>query len=306
VNRYAKSWAHIQPFYYYVLEVIPLFWLPLSLFIPWLVKPIKQAFKDKERRIIYPLVMLFFVVFFFSFSKGKRAEYMLPVLPMFVLVIAPYFETLINKKGLQRLVVILVAFLSFIFAIIGLAGIFEVDKVSRLTAKFFVNPWYWMASLGVFGLVVVMIFRRQAIKLYAIFIIGLWLSYGLWAAPMVDKAMSTEPMMTAIAKVVPKDSELAIVGFREKLLLHTKWLSTHFGHHHPKAMQQQAAVNWSQSHTNAYLLVNYQYLNDCFNAELSVDYDSFHKKKWLLFNVNDLDRSNCLVDDSQYDEFVTE
>lgn len=304
VNRYAKSWAHIQPFYYYVLEVIPLFWLPLSLFVPWLIKPVKLAFKDKEKRIIYPLAMLVFVVFFFSLSKGKRAEYMLPVLPMFVLVIAPYFERLINKKGIQRLIVMLVAFLSTIFVLVGLAGIFEVETVSRLTAKFFVNPWYWMASLGGFGLVIIILFRKQAIKLYTIFILGLWLSYGLWAAPMVDKAMSIEPMMLAIAKVIPDDAEFGIVGMREKLLLHTQWQTTHFGHHHPKAMQEQAAINWSQHHPNAYLLINYQYLNDCFRAETSLDYDSFHKGKWLLFNVSDLDATVCIIDNSHYDEFV--
>ncbi|HOP22813.1 MAG TPA: glycosyltransferase family 39 protein, partial [Gammaproteobacteria bacterium] len=81
VDRYADSWAHHQPFYYYILEVIPLFWLPLTLFIPWLIKPIRKAFAEKELRIIYPLTMVVFAVFFFSLSKGKRAEYMLPMLP---------------------------------------------------------------------------------------------------------------------------------------------------------------------------------------------------------------------------------
>ena len=36
VTRYADSWHHIKPFWYYVVEVIPVFWLPLSLAIPWL------------------------------------------------------------------------------------------------------------------------------------------------------------------------------------------------------------------------------------------------------------------------------
>ena len=306
VNRYAKSWAHIQPFYYYILTVIPLFWLPLSLFIPWLIKPIKQAFKDQERRIIYPLVMVVFVVFFFSFSKGKRAEYMLPIIPMFVLVIAPYFEMLVNKKGVQRLFIILVVVLSLLFSIIGLAGIFDVEKVSRLTAKYFVNPWYWMTTLGIFGLFISTLFRKQTIKLYTIFMVGLWLSYGLWAAPLADKAFSTQPMMNAIAKVIPSDAELGIVGFREKLLLHSQWTTTHFGHHHPKAEQQQAAINWIKQNTNRYLLVSSRYLNDCFKSDLSVDYDSFHKNKWLLFSAEKLQAENCIVDDKNYAEFLTE
>lgn len=298
VNRYAKSWAHIQPFYYYILEVIPVFWLPLSLFIPWLIKPIKQAFKDKDGRIIYPLAMIVFVVFFFSLSKGKRAEYMLPILPMFVLLIAPYFEQLLANKTIQRLLLALLIIISVIFTFIGLAGVFEVEKISQLTAKYHVNPWYWMVSLGIFGLLAIVILRKNAIKLYTVFVLGLWLSYGLWAAPLVDKAMSTKPMMAAIAKVIPKDAELGLVGMREKLLLHSQWPITHFGHHHPKAEQQQAAVNWIHQQPNRYLLVNNDYLNECFKLENSLDYDSFHKSKWLLFK-----ETQCLSDNKTYDLF---
>jgi len=303
VNRYAKSWAHIQPFYYYVLEVIPFFWLPISLFIPWLIKPIKTSFKDKEPRIIYPLTMVLFVVFFFSLTKGKRAEYMLPILPLFVLVVAPYFDILMDKKGIQRILLTLVLLISITFTVVGLAGVLDVEKVARITAKYFVNPWYWMASLGIFGLIVVAIFKNNSLKLYTVFIFGMWLSYGFWVAPLADKAMSTKPMMTAIAKVIPKDSELGLVGMREKLLLHSQWKTTHFGHHHPKAEQQQGAVNWINKKANRYLLVNKDYLNDCFKPEDSLDYDSFHKGKWLLFKATDLNSSFCLVDAKNYPEF---
>ena len=301
VNRYAKSWAHIQPFYYYVLEVIPFFWLPLSLFIPWLIKPIKHAFKEKDGRIIYPLTMIVFVVFFFSLSKGKRAEYMLPILPMFVLLVAPYFELLMAKKGVQRALLILVILISTVLLLMGLAGVFEVEKISRLTAKYHVNPWYWMLSLGVFGVLATVIVRKSAIKLYTIFIVGLWLSYGLWAAPLVDKAMSTKPMMDAIAKVIPKEAQLGLVGMREKLLLHSHWPITHFGHHHPKTEQQQAAVNWLHQQPNRYVLVNKDYLNDCFKAENSLDYDSFHKGKWLLFS-----NTTCEPNGKTYAQFTVQ
>ncbi|MCF6288922.1 MAG: glycosyltransferase family 39 protein [Proteobacteria bacterium] len=304
VNRYASSWGHIKPFYYYVFEVIPLFWLPLSLLLPWLFKPFKQAFAQKDRRIIYPLVMVLFVLLFFSLSKGKRAEYMLPILPLLVLVIAPYFELLLNKKGVQRLLFALVLILSVLFVMVGLAGIFEVEKVSSLTAKYFVNPWYWMTSVGVFGLLVIAVLRKHSVKLYAVFVSSLWLSYGLWAAPLVDKAMSTEPMMAAITKVIPQDAELGLVGMREKLLLHTRWQTTHFGYHHPKTEQQQVAINWIMQKPSRYLLINYRYLNDCFMVENSIDYDSFHKSKWLLFSIESLAKSRCSPDNGEYAQFL--
>ena len=304
VDRYAQSWAHHQPFWYYILEVIPLFWLPLSLFIPWLFRPFKQAFKDKNLRVIYPLAMMVCALFFFSLTKGKRAEYMLPMLPMLVLAIAPFFEVLLQNKGLQKLIIILVGVMSLLFAGIGLAGLMGLDKVTKLTAQYLVNPWYWLFVLGVFGLLATLFLRKQAVKLYAVFIIGVWLSYSLWAAPMADKAMSTESMMQAIAKVVPENSELGIIGFREKLLLHTFWKPTHFGYHHPKNEQQQAGINWVRQKPHRYLLVNSGYLNACFKPQLSIDYDSFHKNKWLLFAGNKLNGSNCTVDTKSYPEFT--
>ena len=305
VDRYADSWAHHQPFYYYILEVIPLFWLPLTLFIPWLIKPIRKAFIEKELRIIYPLTMVVMAVFFFSLSKGKRAEYMLPMLPMFVLVVAPYFEKIVVLPTFKKLLIALVVVVSALFAILSLAGIFEVDKIARLTEKFHVNPWYWMSTLGFFGLVAAYIFKKSAIKVYSIFIVGLWLSYSFWAMPLVDKAMSTEPMMNAIAKVVPKDAELGIVGFREKLLLHSQWQTTHFGHHHPKPDQQQAAINWMLSgNKNKFLLLNYQFLNDCFTKENSTPYASFHSEKWLLFSGKKLNKEICVAIHEKFDSFT--
>jgi len=303
VNRYAKSWAHIQPFYYFVLEVIPLFWLPLSLFVPWLVRPIKQAFVDKERRIIYPFVMLVLIVFFFSLSKGKRAEYMLPALPLFVLLIAPYFESLIKIKALQRLIFALVLIVSLLFTLVGLSAVVGVEKITQLTDKYAVNPWYWLSFVGVYGLFLLVVVRKNALKLYTVFIIGLWLSYSLWAAPLADRAMSTEPMMRAIAKIVPKDSELGLVGMREKLLLHTQWPTTHFGHHHPKADQQQAAINWIFAKPQRYLLLNSDFASSCFVPENSLKYESFHNKKWLLFAAKNLDKNYCETNGKKYSEF---
>jgi len=303
VNRYTDSWAHHKPFYYYILEVIPLFWLPLSLFIPWLIAPIKQASQDKERRIVYPFVMFVLVVFFFSLSKGKRAEYMLPILPMFVLVIAPYFEKLINKKGVKRLLIILLIVFSLLFALLGFAGLFEVEKVSRLTAKYVVNPWFWMASMGVFGILIVASFRKQVIKMFSIFIIGLWLSYGFWAAPLADKAMSTKPMMEAISQIVPEQAELGLVGMREKLLLNSQWHTVHFGYHSAKSDQQQAAINWIGQDSNKYLLINHQYSNDCFTKENSIPYQSFHNEKWLIFSSKTLNPTHCKANKKSYPNF---
>ncbi len=35
VTRYAGAWHHHAPVYYYFVEIIPLFWLPLIALVPW-------------------------------------------------------------------------------------------------------------------------------------------------------------------------------------------------------------------------------------------------------------------------------
>jgi 4-amino-4-deoxy-L-arabinose transferase-like glycosyltransferase len=89
VTRYANSWHHIKPFWYYLSSVIPGFWLPLSLALPWLLKPWWNAIKQADARIILPLGWIILVILFFSVSSGKRGVYVLPALPMLALIAAP-------------------------------------------------------------------------------------------------------------------------------------------------------------------------------------------------------------------------
>ena len=36
VTRYAEAWHHHEPFWYYLVKVIPVLWLPLIALVPWL------------------------------------------------------------------------------------------------------------------------------------------------------------------------------------------------------------------------------------------------------------------------------
>ncbi len=62
VTRYTNAWHHVKPFWYYLTEVIPLFWLPLSLLLPWIIWQSRQALRQGDRTVIllvgYLLLML--------------------------------------------------------------------------------------------------------------------------------------------------------------------------------------------------------------------------------------------------------
>src|SRR5690606_30955641 len=102
VERYANAWHHREPFWYFIVYVIPVLWLPWIALLPWLVPQWRAALRAHDLRIGALLWWAFVVVIFFSASSGKRGVYILPVVPAFVLACAPYFRELLSKASVQR------------------------------------------------------------------------------------------------------------------------------------------------------------------------------------------------------------
>ncbi len=295
VHRYARAWGHIQPWWYFPVSVIPLFWLPQSLLGLAALHDWKRAIKARELRIMYPLLWVGLVVLFFSLSKGKRAEYLLPALPALALALAPALDSTLKKRWLRWSLWEIPLIFSLFLAAVGAAGLLALEAVLRPVADYPVTPslWWWLLVTGVAGVVVTTILRRRPLLSWAGFTFFLWLSFGFGGWPIADKAMSTWPMMRALQQVLPPQAELGIVRFREKLLLHAPWPVTHFGYHVPTEIQQQAAVNWlhaAPAGTPRFVLVNSHYLkkvdNPCFVPEKALDYHHWAAKKWWLFDAD--------------------
>jgi 4-amino-4-deoxy-L-arabinose transferase-like glycosyltransferase len=102
VDRYASAWHHREPFYYFIVQVIPGLWLPLTLLLPWLIPQWRDACKQRDLRIALLLSWVVLVVLFFSFSSGKRGVYILPALPAVALASAPYLIELAQRRNVQR------------------------------------------------------------------------------------------------------------------------------------------------------------------------------------------------------------
>ena len=98
VTRYANAWHHVKPFWYYLTSVIPPFWLPLSLLLPWLVVAWRKAIQGQDRRIILLLGYLVLVIVFFSVSPGKRGVYVTPGTPALALLTAPFIADLLARR----------------------------------------------------------------------------------------------------------------------------------------------------------------------------------------------------------------
>lgn len=101
-QRYANAWHHQEPFWYFFLKVIPKYWLPLVLALPWLVPAWRRQLSKRDGRVLVLLGWVVLVLLFFTLSSGKRKLYIFPALPGLVLVMAPLVPWLLRRWFAQR------------------------------------------------------------------------------------------------------------------------------------------------------------------------------------------------------------
>ncbi|MHC8300901.1 ArnT family glycosyltransferase [Pseudomonas sp. ZS1P83] len=101
-GRYAAAWDHREPFWYFFVHVIPQYWLPLVLVLPWLVPAWRRQLRKRDGRVLVLLGWVVLVVLFFCISSGKRKLYIYPALPGLVLVAAPLIPWLLKRWFSQR------------------------------------------------------------------------------------------------------------------------------------------------------------------------------------------------------------
>ncbi len=101
-ERYANAWHHREPFWYFFVNVIPKYWLPMFLALPWLVPAWRRQLAKRDGRVLVLLGWLVLVLLFFTLSSGKRKLYIYPAVPALVLAVAPLVPWLVRRWFLQR------------------------------------------------------------------------------------------------------------------------------------------------------------------------------------------------------------
>ena len=130
LTRYADAWHHHAPVYYYFVEIIPLFWLPLIALVPWLWPRWRAAFRDRDTMTAVLLAWVVIVVLFFTASSGKRGLYVLPAVPALAMAAGPWLPELLRARGPRRLAFVLACVLT------GFAGLaaaylgFDADRTA--------------------------------------------------------------------------------------------------------------------------------------------------------------------------------
>jgi 4-amino-4-deoxy-L-arabinose transferase-like glycosyltransferase len=282
--------GHSKPFYYYIVMVIPLLWFPFSILLPGLARRWIGAMKNGDRLVILVFTWSMLVLLFFSLSPGKRGVYVLPILPMLAVIAAAHLPEILALRRVRTGAWIS----STIFgAVLILAAVYALavnpDIMEKLSVEQEGSGWF-VLLLGLTLLIPALIWRRsQPVKGLFVGLCLVWVLYSTWGYRLMEPLRSPREMMQEVNRITGAGSELAIVDFREQLLLFSGREVTHFGYHTGKALQQRAAAQWlSEAPQRRWVLVPLGSAHDCFDDSTAIDLDQRHRRSWYLVQFSDL------------------
>lgn len=304
-KRYVHSWHHIKPFWFYLVEVVPVFWLPISLLLPWLIKKWTIAIKQDDRRITLLLGWIVLLLIFFSISPGKRGVYILPALPVLALITAPYIKEILSKVWPKRLIFSLVILLSSIALLVGMAGFIEIKATLKLSQKYHIEPWLYLTIIGISGLSVSFFTRKNKVYSWMLALPLFWTIYSTWGYQLLNNVKTPRNVLNNVAKVIPKSSELAMLGFREQFLLFSPLSFTHFGYHTQHIQAQRKAWQWQGelSLQPRYLLTFKGAEMPCYDMSKAIEVGRAHREDWVLL-LSNMRLATCAVPDKSVHAFT--
>ncbi|OEG03356.1 glycosyl transferase [Aeromonas caviae] len=281
VTRYTSAWHHVKPFWYYFTSVIPPFWLPLSLLLPWLVVAWRRAIRAQDRRILLLLGYLVLVVLFFSCSPGKRGVYITPGTPALALLTAPFIGTLLVRVWPGRLL----AGLGWLLGGAGLVGALVLafsDRVASRLGELGPDPWLPLLVLGGSLLLINAWLRRAPLTAILCSLAVGWLIYSCWISVRLNEVRTPQGVMALAAQRVPAGDELLLAGFKEQHLLFSLQPVKHYPYLMGGGEQAREAAAWIEAAPGRWVLGSADLMVRCFDPAKMENLGNRHRTDWLL------------------------
>ena len=291
-ERYASSWHHVKPAWYFVVNVIPALWLPFSIAIPWLVPRWRERLKERDTKILLLLGWAVCVLVFFSISPGKRGVYILPALPAFALAAAPWLREMWERKIVNR-IGFAIAFLAAVALSGGLVfGRFvRPDRVAALAEKYDIEfPWGPLIALALVAIALLASFRvRRGTAALTGLIVSVWIVLGFWIAPRIDSVRSGERLMGELQQKLAPGDEVGMVAWKEQFLLYVSRPVTLFGHRRFDVEQEVLdGAAWLDGGVARRLFLDEANRDLCFGKR-GVLVGHAHRENWYLVSRAELE-----------------
>lgn len=305
-TRYVSAWHHHEPFWYFA-EVIALFWLPFSLALPWLLRPWRDAWRERMAPVWLPLAWVLLVLLFFSASPGKRDMYILPALPMLALAAASFLPEVLARRGLR---IALIGFVVVLGAVLGIAGSMALFGDPAFEARFELardlidstsadRIWLSLALIGLTMLAAAAWFRVQlAATAVAVATLALWSGYGVGIAPVLDADSSGRELMEEARVLAGPATAIGLVHWTEQMMLQAQGPVTEFGFKATLVDQWREGVAWLREEpSQRRLLTQGDSLAYCATSPQRVG--TANRRDWWLVDAASVD--HCPVEFTEAD-----
>lgn len=205
VVRFAKSWHHYQPVYYF-FKVVLYDFFPWSPFLVSLVilKFRKMKFTDTEK---FLFSWVFFILLFFSIPMGKRGLYILPLYPAAAILVVGLFRNRPEGKWFS----IPVKIVAFIY---GILGVILLVKGSLSLQGLATVSLLWPGILCVAASFWVFFRHDRPIIPIVAAQLMLFLFIGYWATTTINQNNSVRPFVRKNMTFLNDKSKVAIAQYR--------------------------------------------------------------------------------------------
>jgi 4-amino-4-deoxy-L-arabinose transferase-like glycosyltransferase len=285
VTRYANSWGHIKPPWYLFTNAIPWLWLPVSLILPWLVPAWWRDIRLKNVPIMLLGSWLLLVLLFFSLSQGKRSLYIFPAAPALALVAGFHAQALVQRTGVQRVLVAVPTALGFLIAVIAMYTVMNPHTVDQwltdVPTIFKVSAA--LLTTGLFMITTVAICRRRkALAGFAIAMCAFWIGVSVLVFPSINDTRSGGALISALEGQIDPDMQLGFVSWPEQFLLQWQHSAYHFGFRREVTGEIGDAVQWVSVSDTRRILLPSNLIEPCFDPAKVTTIGSAHRRSWVL------------------------
>jgi 4-amino-4-deoxy-L-arabinose transferase-like glycosyltransferase len=285
VTRYAEAWHHRAPIYYYFVEIIPIFWLPLIALTPWLWPRWRTALRNRDTLLAVLLAWVVIVVLFFTASTGKRSLYVLPAVPALAMAAGPWLPELMRARGPRRLGFVLASALAAIAVVAAIYVAADAARAEHIARAYGVRPTLPLAIGALGSALALAVFRvRDAWLAYAAVLGTALVTTGLAVYPQIDAVRSGRAFAQRVEQASAGVAELALVGAKEQYLLELRRPSVNFGHARWRERESEAAdaAAWLAVDPGRALVMDRRVRELCFKDAPAVDLGKANQQHWFL------------------------
>ncbi len=250
-QRYGGSvGGHAQPFWYY-LPVLILHFFPLSLAYVGAWRHWVDGFRARDARLLLLLGWCLLVVLFFSLAGGKREVYLMPILPLLALALAPTLEQSLGARWLRGAAWLagLVAGAALlgggIWALQGNWTSIQQQVVERGLSDGGRWLWWMGIAMGVGFVLSALVCRpRRGVHALLAGTAGFWVIWGVWASLLLNDSNSALGVMRRAGALAGPQAQIGLLAWKEQNLLMADRAVVTFGFKRHWARQFELAVQW--------------------------------------------------------------